>query len=151
ALLHLSTVQVAIGNYEAAAQLVELALEGVNPESSIAANAFGILGWARMLQGYYGEGVPLLERAVDYYDRVGDVRYRALLMRRLHWAHLSRGDYETALDLAMRARDDFRWVGDASNEAKMGMAIGQIRLSQGLHSESIEIFTRALETFRKNG
>jgi len=151
ALVQLSNVQVTMGNYEAVAHLAEEVFEGVSTDSHLAAVAFGLLGWARALQGRYTEGVPLLERALEYHDRVGDLRSQAHLLRRLHWVHLSRGQYETAVNLAVRARDYFRSAGDASGEAKLNMAIGQARIAQGLYSEGITFLNRTLESLKVIG
>jgi DNA-binding winged helix-turn-helix (wHTH) protein/tetratricopeptide (TPR) repeat protein len=151
ALLQLGNVQVRLGHYEAAAQFAQNALEGVALNSQIAAVAFGLLGWARALQGHYAEGVPLLERAVDYMSSIGDVQRRALLLRRRHWAELARGRYESAIELAVRARDDFRGVGDARGEAQMDLGIGQARLAQGLYDEAVELLKRAQESLHRVG
>jgi predicted ATPase/DNA-binding winged helix-turn-helix (wHTH) protein len=151
ALVQLSSIQTATGNYEMAAALTEQALERVAHTSAIAAAAFGLMGWARTLQGYYGVGVPLLERAADYFDRAGDVARRAVLLRRLHWAHLSRGQFEVSIELARQARDDYRRIGDTRNEAKLNMGIGQARLAQGLYEEAIELLNQARDCFRAIG
>lgn len=143
--LQLGGIQVRQGNYEAAIALAEQALADVPPNSQVAAIAFGLLGWARALQGRYTEGVPLLERSIDYLSGIGDVQRRALMLRRSHWAELSRGNYETAIELAVRARDDAHRMGDSINEAKMEMGMGQARVAQGLYAEGIEILTRAKE------
>ena len=149
--LQLGSVQVHLGNYDAAAECAQQALEEAALNSQIAAVAFGLLGWARASQGQYAEGVPLLERAVDYMGSIGDVQRRALLLRRRHWADLARGRYESAIELAMRARDDFRGIGDARGEAQMDMGIGHARLAQGLYDEAIERLKRAQESLRRVG
>jgi len=151
AMLQLGGVEVRLGHYEAAAQFAQDSLEGVALNSQIAAVAFGLLGWARALQGHYAEGVPLLERAVDYMGNIGDVQRRALLLRRRHWAELARGRYESAIELASRARDDFRSVGDARGEAQMDLGIGQARLAQGLYDEALELLKRAQESLHRVG
>ncbi len=151
ALLQLGGVEVRLGQYEAAADFAQQALADVALNSQIAAVAFGLLGWARALQGHYAEGVPLLERAVDYMSGIGDVQRRALLLRRRHWADLARGRYEGAIELALRARDDFRSVGDARGEAQMDLGIGQARLAQGLYDEAVELLKRAQESLRRAG
>jgi DNA-binding winged helix-turn-helix (wHTH) protein/tetratricopeptide (TPR) repeat protein len=151
AMLQLGGIEVQLGHYEAAAQFAQDALEGVALNSQIAAVAFGLLGWARALQGHYAEGVPLLERAVDYMGNIGDVQRRALLLRRRHWAELARGRYESAIELAARARDDFRSVGDARGEAQMDLGIGQARLAQGLYDEALELLKRAQESLHRVG
>ncbi len=143
AMLQLGGVEVRRGNYDAAIELAQKSLEDVALNSQVAAIAFGLLGWARALQGHLTEGVPLLERAVDYLSNVGDVQRRVLLLRRSHWAELSRGRYETAIELAMRARDDAERLSDAAGEGTMDMGIGQARLAQGLYNEAIEFLTRA--------
>jgi DNA-binding winged helix-turn-helix (wHTH) protein len=151
ALIQLGNIEVKQGNYEAAAKLIEQALEGVPLNSPVAAVAFGTLGWARALQGCYAEGVPLLERAVGYLGEVGDVQRRAVLLRRRHWAELSRGQYESAITLAGQARDDFRSIGDARGEAKMTLGVGQARIAQGLYEEGVELLRQALDSFQVIG
>lgn len=151
ALVQLGGIKVRLGKYEEAAGLAERSLEGVALNSQIAAIAFGLLGWARALQGHYAEGVPLLERAVDYMGNIGDVQRRALLLRRRHWADLSRGRYETAIQLAQRARDDFHSIGDTRGIAQMDMGLGQARLAQGLYDEAIAFLERSGETARGIG
>lgn len=151
ALLQLGGIQVRQGNYEGAISLAQQALEDVALNSQVAAIAFGLLGWARALQGHFTEGVPLLERAIEYLSGIGDVQRRALLLRRSHWMELSRGHYEAAIELATRARDDAHRLGDATNEAKMEMGIGQARVAQGLYVEGIEFLTRAKERLHLAG
>lgn len=151
ALVQLGGIKVRIGKYEEAAKLAESSLEGVALNSQIAAIAFGLLGWARALQGHYAEGVPLLERAVDYMGNIGDVQRRALLLRRRHWADLSRGRYETAIQLAQRARDDFYSIGDTRGVAQMDMGLGQARLAQGLYDEALTFLQRSGTTARGIG
>jgi len=150
-LLQLSSIQVALGNYEAVEDPTTEVFAGPGAEDRLSAAAVGLLGWARVLQGRYSEGVPLLERALSHHADAGDVRGRAQLLRRLHWAHLGRGQYETALRLAERARDDFRSIGDVSGEAKLSMSIGQARVAQGLFDEGIAILQRALESLTAIG
>jgi len=149
ALVLLSKVQVRMGNYKTVRQLIEQALEGISPESRIAAFAYGILGWARSLQGYYVEGLSYLERAIEYYSRAGDLRHRAHLLRRL--PYMSMGKYEKAISMASRARDDFRTVGDVLGEAKSILRIGQARIAQGLFDEGIEYLSHTLESLKKIG
>ena len=150
-LVQLSSVQVAMGDYDTTAQLIEQALAGISADSHIAATAFGILGWAHALQGRYAEGVPLLERALAYHTRVGDIRRRALLLRRLHWTELSCGHYERAIELAQRAHEEFRSVGDINGGAKTNMSIGQARLAQGLETEGIAFLNRTRESLQVIG
>ncbi len=147
-MLQLGGIEVRLGNYDQAVALAQQALQNTALNSQVAAIAFGLLGWARALQGHYTEGVPLLERAVDYLTNVGDVQRRVLLLRRSHWAEMSRGRYETAIEMALRAREDAERLNDANGEAKMDMGIGQARIAQGLYDEGIAILKRAQEKLR---
>ncbi len=151
ALVELGSIQSKMGNYEAAAQLCEQVLDSTSPMGHSAAVACGILGWARVLQGNYDKGLPMLERALGYMDRVGDVRQRALTLRHLQWAHQSRGEYEKAINVAVRARADFRAISDTLNEALSMMGIGQARIGQGLIEEGIEFLNRALDVISITG
>lgn len=149
-LVHLAGVEAAVGNYGRATALVE-ELRASHPSAEIVALADGILGWTLALRGQYDEGTVLLERALEYHDRAGEIRERAALLRRLHWTHLSRGEHETAMQLAIRARTDSATVGDVNGEAKANMSIGQSHLAQGLHAEAISYLTRAIEQLQTIG
>ncbi|MBV9494248.1 MAG: tetratricopeptide repeat protein [Acidobacteria bacterium] len=146
----LAIVEAAVGNYERAWTLVTR-LRGYSASEDVNAMAEGILGWAMALRGRFAEGAELLEDALEYYDRAGDVRERALLLRRLHWTHLSRGNYDEAIRLAIRAREDSVTTGDANGEAKANMGIGQARLAQGFHDEAMSFFRRAIEQLKVIG
>jgi DNA-binding winged helix-turn-helix (wHTH) protein/tetratricopeptide (TPR) repeat protein len=149
-LVDLAAVEAATGNYERAAALVE-DLRASHPSSAIVALADGIIGWSLALRGEYAEGAVLLERALDYHDRAGEIRERALLLRRLHWAYLSRGEYETAIHLAIRSRADSETAGDVSGATKANMGIGQAYLAQGRHEEAVSYLTRAIEQLQSIG
>lgn len=151
ALLQLGTIQVAMGNYEAAGPVVEQVLAHVDHDTEVAALAQGVLGWGRALQGRYAEATPLLERAARYHELKGDLRRRALLLRRLHWIALNRGEYERAIALAVAAREGFRIAGDVSGEAKSTMAIGQVRIDQGLCEEGIGHLHKTLDALSTIG
>ncbi len=149
-LVHLAVVEAAIGHYERAAALVgELRSHHPSPETDALAD--GILGWSLALRGQYEEGAVFLERALDYHDRAGEIRERAMLLRRLHWTYLSRGEYQSAIRLAIRARDDSAAVGDVNGEAKANMGIGQSQLAQGLHDEAVSYLTRAIDQLKTIG
>jgi predicted ATPase/DNA-binding winged helix-turn-helix (wHTH) protein len=147
-LLQLGSGQIALGNYESAAHLIEQSLEYVGPESYIAASALGDLGWAHVLQGNYSDGVPLLERALSYHTNLGDVRERAVVLRCLNWASHCMGQYEKAIQLATRAGTESRSIEDIHGETKSQMRVGRARVAQGLHDEGIVLLNRTLETLR---
>lgn len=149
-LVDLAAVEAATGNYERAASLVE-DLHASHPSSAIVALADGIIGWSLALRGEYEEGAALLSRALEYHDRAGEIRERALLLRRLHWTYLSRGEYDTAIQLATRSRVDSETAGDVTGEAKANMGIGQAHLAQGRHAEAVSYLTRAIEQLRTIG
>lgn len=149
-LVHLAAVETATGRYERAAWLVE-ELPANQPTAELSALADGILGWSLALRGEYEEGAELLERALEYHDRAGAIRERALLLRRLHWTHLSRGNYEQAIELATRARADSATVGDVNGEAKANMGIGQAHLGLRQHDEAVSYLTRAIPQLKSIG
>jgi DNA-binding winged helix-turn-helix (wHTH) protein/tetratricopeptide (TPR) repeat protein len=149
-LVYLAEVEAAIGHYERASALVE-ELRANEPPAEIVALADGIMGWSLALRGQYEEGAVLIEQALDYHDRAGEIRERALLLRRLHWTYLSRGQHETAIELAIRSRADSATVGDVNGEAKANMGIGQSHLVQGLHDVAISYLTRAIEQLETIG
>jgi DNA-binding winged helix-turn-helix (wHTH) protein/tetratricopeptide (TPR) repeat protein len=149
-IVQLAVVEAAIGNYDRVRLLVEQ-VRGTGALESMLALADGLAGWSLALEGRYEEGAALLEQALEYYDRAGDLCERALLLRRLHWTCLSRGDYEAAIRLAIRAREDATAVGDLVGQARANLGIGQARLEQGLHDEALSFFNRALEQLRTAG
>jgi len=149
-LVHLAAIESASGNYQRATLLLE-DLRASQPAAEIAALADGIMGWSLALRGEYAEGAALLARALEHHDRAGEIRERAVLLRRLHWTYLSRGDYETAIELATRSRIDSATVGDADGEAKANMGIGQSYLAQGQYGEAISYLGRALGKLKAIG
>ncbi|HYC90848.1 MAG TPA: AAA family ATPase [Thermoanaerobaculia bacterium] len=149
-LVHLAEVEAAIGHYERASALVE-ELRANHPPPELAALADGIQGWSLALRGQYAEGAALIERALEVHDRAGEIRERAVLLRRLHWTYLSRGEHESAIELAIRARADSATMGDVNGEAKANMGIGQSHLAQGMHGLAISYLTRAIEQLETIG
>jgi tetratricopeptide (TPR) repeat protein len=149
-LVQLAAVEAATGRYERAATLVE-ELHAGQPTPELSALADGIIGWSLALRGEYAEGAMLLERALEYHDRAGAIRERALLLRRLHWTFLSRGEYEKAIELAIRSRADFATAGDVNGEAKANMGIGQAYLAQGQHGQAVSHLTRAISQLKTIG
>ena len=151
AVVQLGRIRASMGDYEQAGQLIQAVLDEEGVDEETAADAAGMLGWARMLQGRYDEGVELTKKCLDYHARCGNVRLRAQVLRRLHWADLSRGQYESAIALAQRAQKDFQAIGNLFGEAKTYMGIGQARIAQGLYEEGIGYLRRTLESLKTNG
>jgi DNA-binding winged helix-turn-helix (wHTH) protein/tetratricopeptide (TPR) repeat protein len=151
AVVQLGRVRASMGDYELAGQLIQAVLDEEGVDEETAADAAGMLGWARALQGRYNEGVELMRKCLDYHARRGNVRLRAQVLRRLHWADLSRGQYESAVALAQRAQKDFRTIGNLFGEAKTYMGLGQARIAQGLYEEGIGYLRRTLESLKTNG
>lgn len=151
AVVQLGRIRASMGDYEAAGQLIQAVLDEQGVDEETAADAAGMLGWARALQGRYTEGVELMKKCLDYHASRGNVRLRAQVLRRLHWADLSRGQYESAVALAQRAQKDFQAIGNLFGEAKTYMGIGQARIAQGLYDEGIAYLRRTLESLKTNG
>ncbi len=151
AVVQLGRIRASMGDYEHAGQLIQAVLDEEGVDAETAADAAGMLGWARALQGRYDEGVELMRKCLDYHARYGNVRLRAQVLRRLHWADLSRGQYESAVALAQRAQKDFQAIGNLFGEAKTYMGIGQARIAQGLFEEGIGYLRRTLESLKTNG
>lgn len=151
AVVQLGRIRTSMGDYEQAGQLIQAVLDERGVDEETAADAAGMLGWARALQGRYDEGVELMKKCLEYHARCGNVRLRAQVLRRLHWADLSRGQYESAVALAQRAQKDFQAIGNLFGEAKTYMGIGQARIAQGLYEEGIGYLRRTLESLKTNG
>ncbi|HEX6182639.1 MAG TPA: AAA family ATPase [Pyrinomonadaceae bacterium] len=151
AVVQLGRIRASMGDYEQAGQLIQAVLDEEGVDDETAADAAGMLGWARALQGRYREGVELMRKCLDYHASRGNVRLRAQVLRRLHWADLSRGQYESAIALAQRAQKDFQAIGNLFGEAKTYMGIGQARIAQGLYEEGIGYLRRTLESLKTNG
>jgi DNA-binding winged helix-turn-helix (wHTH) protein/tetratricopeptide (TPR) repeat protein len=151
AVVHLGRIRASMGDYERAGELIQAVLDEAGVGEETAADAAGVLGWTRALQGRYDEGVELMRKCLDYHTRCGNVRLRAQVLRRLHWADLSRGQYESAVALAQRAQKDFQAIGNLFGEAKTYMGLGQARIAQGLFEEGIGYLRRTLESLKTNG
>ena len=150
AVLQLAGVENASGACASAAELATKVL-AEDPGDTARMEARAILGWSLALRGGFAEGRRLLGDALEHCDRIGDLRSRAVILRRLHWIDLCRGDYESAIQKAARARNDSIAIGDALGEAKANLGIGQARIAQGLHEEGIAIVTRMLERLQTIG
>ena len=148
--IQLGAGAVAMGSYAGIAPLVEI-LEREQPPGPVASIAWGLVGWAHVLQGRYTEGIAALERALEEQERTADLRQRALIERRLAWAHLNQGRYHKSVELASRAREDFRRVGDMLGEAQSNLTIGLSRIGQGLYSEALDHISRTLDALRVVG
>jgi len=151
AVLQQASAEVALGRYGAAAPRVIELLKDIDPESQVGMASTATLGWALALQGRYSDAVPALEHAIAGYERLPDIRRRAVVLRRLHWVNLSQGHYETAIELAEKARDDFHRMDDLHGEARLIMGIGQARVAQGLYEEGLGLLGRASEMARSIG
>jgi DNA-binding winged helix-turn-helix (wHTH) protein/tetratricopeptide (TPR) repeat protein len=151
AVLQHASAEVALGRYEAAAPRVLELLKDIDPESQVGLASTATLGWALALQGRYSDAVPALEHAIAGYERLPDLRRRAVVLRRLHWVNLSQGHYETAIELAEKARDAFHRMDDRHGEARLTMGIGQARIAQGLYDEGLTLLGRASEMARSIG
>jgi predicted ATPase/DNA-binding winged helix-turn-helix (wHTH) protein len=150
-LLTLCRTHAALGNFSEVETLSTTVLPLAGSNVALLAELRGLLGWTLALQARYAEAQPLLTRALEHAQSLGNIRQQAQLRRRLHWLHLSRGDYETSFALAQAARDDFRSVGDASGEAKLSMALGQVRAAQGLFAEAMTYWQRTLQSLQDIG
>jgi DNA-binding winged helix-turn-helix (wHTH) protein/tetratricopeptide (TPR) repeat protein len=148
--IQLGAGEVAMGNYAGVSPLVTI-LEREHPPGPVGVIAWGLVGWAHVLQGRYAEGIAALQRALEEQERSGDLRQRALVERRLAWAQLNRGQYDKALELAFKAREDFRRVGDMLGEAQANLAIGLSRIAQGAYQEAQEHISRTLDNMRVLG
>lgn len=145
--IQLGAGEVALGNYGGLTELMEML--GSRPVSGhVAVIAWGLVGWAQVLQGRYAEGIASLERALGEQERTGDLHQRALLERRLAWAHFGQGRYERAWELALRARDDYRRIGDLLGEAKAHTEMGLVRIAQGNYGEGLELTGKTLDALR---
>ncbi|MCW5969780.1 MAG: AAA family ATPase [Blastocatellales bacterium] len=145
--IQLGASEVALGNYTGLEPLTQM-LESRPARGHVAVIAWGLIGWAQVLQGRYTEGIAALERALAEQERTGDLHQRALLERRLSWAHLGQGRYEPAWELAERARDDYRRVGDLLGEARAHTGMALVRIAQGNYGEGLELTGRALDALR---
>jgi tetratricopeptide (TPR) repeat protein len=151
ALFHLSSARVAMGDYGQAATLVEMMLQVAEPNSLAANIAFGILGWARVREGRFAEGIPLIEQAIAGHRLELNLREVSRLELRLHWAYLREGDNANALRLAMRARAGFSQTGDDLGVARANVGVGQVRIAEGLIEEGRQIVVAALRDVQDSG
>jgi DNA-binding winged helix-turn-helix (wHTH) protein/tetratricopeptide (TPR) repeat protein len=149
ALLQISSSRIALGEYHLASPLIEQVLHQAKSGSRIASIANGLLGWAKILQGRFAEGTPLLESSIKFHTNAGDVWQQAHLLRRWHWALLCQGQYEQAVSVAHQARRAYRDVGDSLGEAKMMLGVGEVRLAQRLYSEGRRLIEQSLEKLRR--
>ncbi len=132
------TIFAATGDHEGVERTTRDVLRSMPYNSSAGAQAAGLLGWSYALRGRTDEGIPLLERAIEHYERDSDLRQRALFVRRLHWTQLMRGNYAEAIRLAEYADALSRSVEDTWGSARAQLGIGQALVDQGLLEEGID-------------
>ncbi|MEM6705717.1 MAG: AAA family ATPase [Acidobacteriota bacterium] len=144
-LVERASVGAAQGDHELVETLAKRVLDEGEADSAATADAAGLLGWSLALRGRSDDGIRLLGRALEHYERKTDLRQRALFVRRLHWVHMMRGNYEESIRLAHHAHDLSLQVDDAWGCARARLGVGQARVEQGLYEEGIRELESAVE------
>lgn len=147
----LASIRTAMGDYVAAAEILQSEIERQSLQPAHGARLAGARGWALALQGRFAEALRLLEMAAAERRSAADPRGLGIVLQRLAWSHLGRGAHVRALEIAAEACASFRAAGDLLGMARIRMVIGQVLVAQGLARKGLEKLRQAGADLRELG
>jgi tetratricopeptide (TPR) repeat protein/transcriptional regulator with XRE-family HTH domain len=153
ALTDLGAVQSATGDFPAAAQALEQALDIYRDlgDRLGQANALTDLGEVRLQTGDYPAAAQALEQALDIYRDLGDRLGQANALNRLGAVWLVTGDYPAAAQAQEQALDIYRDLGDRLGQASALSRLGDVRLATGDYPAAAQAQEQALDIYRDLG
>ncbi|MFI6502504.1 AfsR/SARP family transcriptional regulator [Nonomuraea typhae] len=104
-----------------------------------------------VFQQRYGEAHPMLTRALELFDQVGETHGRALALRNMAMVERMRGESEAARGRYEQALPLLRAAGDRAAEAHALVNLGVIHLERGSLDEGGPMLEEALSIFRMEG
>jgi tetratricopeptide (TPR) repeat protein len=119
-------------------------------DDDASAHAFSILSWALASTGQ-PEHILYAERALEIYERRGDLAGQALVLNYLGGYAYFEGRWDEAVELYERGRTARERTGDAVNAAYGVLNIGEILLDQGHVEEARQRFVTALRVWKAAG
>ncbi len=109
------------------------------------------LGWARVLQGYYGSGREHLDRAARLFSLLGDASGEARAHVRTGDAFWRQGRLAEARQSAERALDLFRACDDQAGQAGALNNIGLLHIHLGAYQHGLSCCQQSRVMFRALG
>ncbi len=119
-------------------------------DDGAAAHAYSILSWALAVTGQ-PEHIAYAERALQVYERLGDLAGQALVLNYLGGYAYFDGRWDEAVELYERGRAARDRTGDAVNAAYGVLNMGEILLDQGHLDAARDRCTSALRVWRAAG
>jgi len=153
ALQDLCRIKVLVGNYQAATDLCEQALEAfqVLGNRRGEASALQELGKFKALMMDNPTGMRFSERALDIFQAVGDRLGEANTLVVLGRMHYMSGDNTTGAELNERALLIFQELGDPQGEANALQELGYLKRITGDNAGATALYKRALVIYRGLG
>jgi tetratricopeptide (TPR) repeat protein/transcriptional regulator with XRE-family HTH domain len=153
ALNDLGEVRRPMGDYPAAAQVLEQALIIYRDLGSRLgqANALSHLGDVRQLTGDYQGAVGLLEQALGSYHDLGDRLGESNALSGLALVRWAMGDYQGAAEVLEQALISYRDIGDRLGQSNAFNKLGVVRLATGDYPAAAQAQEQALSICRDLG
>ena len=114
------------------------------------AQAYFVLDWAYLALGR-GEEAVYSARAVEIYERLGNLDRLAWALNIMGGRSYLAGRWDEAIELAERARQTFLRIGDEMNATVAALNVACIQSDQGRLEEAAPHFRRSLELRRAVG
>jgi tetratricopeptide (TPR) repeat protein/transcriptional regulator with XRE-family HTH domain len=153
ALTDLGTVRRLTGEYPAAAQAIEQALDIYHDlgDRLGQANALTDLGTVRRLTGEYPAAAQAIEQALDIFRDLGDRLGQANALLYLGVMLVATGDYPAAIQALEQALSIFRDLGSRLGQANTLNHLGDVRRLTGEYPAAAQAFEKSLGIFRDLG
>ena len=97
----------------------------------------------KILQGFYREGLPIAEQALEISRSIGDVYNEGRILLTIGVCHNKMQDYQTAKQVFEDALDCYRIVGNPKGEVLVTINLVQIYPKLGIHSDMARLFESA--------
>jgi len=127
-----------------------VAVAGATGQPAVAAFAFMLLAWVRMLRGELAEGGEMLDGAIEEARLLGNAQSLAGLLLNRSLTALAAGDTALATSTAEESVDLTRGVDNGIIPAATGLALAAVRLETG-HARLAEAVELLLERAGGNG
>ena len=97
----------------------------------------------KIFRGFYREGLPIAEQALQISRSIGDVHNEARILLTIGVCHNKMQAYETARAVYEDALDCYRSIGSTKGEVLVTINLAQIYPKLGLHSDMNRLFDSA--------
>jgi tetratricopeptide (TPR) repeat protein len=109
---------------------------------------FSAAGTLRM-SGDAASAIGHLDKALEFFAKIGDAKHQVWCLSHLGVAHLVRGDLAAAEKTACRELEYSEQAGTLEGSADAQLLLGQIRLCQGAGDEAVRAGQEAVRLYRE--